>query len=138
MIFERGITQEELWDIYAISDVFLLTAKAEGLCLPVLESMAVGIPVIGTDCTAVHELLTEGGGYPLEYNYVYRDPFGNGRRYLADRKHGTELLEKVYNLTMNNDKELTDLVAGARKYVEGRTWDTSISALDNAIKELLK
>ncbi|GAF84447.1 unnamed protein product, partial [marine sediment metagenome] len=67
MVLERGMTQEALWEVYAMSDVFLLPSKAEGLGLPILESMAVGIPVIGTDCTAIHELLTEGGGYPMEY-----------------------------------------------------------------------
>ncbi|MGK3946375.1 hypothetical protein ABK046_49475, partial [Streptomyces caeruleatus] len=33
MIFERGMPFKELYSLYAISDAFLLTSKAEGLCV---------------------------------------------------------------------------------------------------------
>ena len=37
MIFERGISFKELYSLFAISDVYLLTSKAEGLCMPVMD-----------------------------------------------------------------------------------------------------
>jgi glycosyltransferase involved in cell wall biosynthesis len=55
MIFERGMSHRDLWVTYAISDVFLLPSKAEGLGMPLLEAMAVGIPCIATNCAIVRE-----------------------------------------------------------------------------------
>lgn len=40
MIFERGMSFGELYSLYAIADVFLLTSKAEGLGMPVMEAMS--------------------------------------------------------------------------------------------------
>ena len=57
IIFERGMTHTQLWTTYAVSDVFLLTSKAEGLGMPLMEAMAVGLPCIATDCTGMRELL---------------------------------------------------------------------------------
>jgi glycosyltransferase involved in cell wall biosynthesis len=39
-IIERGMAEERLCDIYNVADLFLLTSKAEGLGLPVLEAMS--------------------------------------------------------------------------------------------------
>ena len=64
MIFERGISFKELYALYAISDVFLLTSKAEGLCMPVMEAMSVGVPVVATNCGAMSELLLGGKRFP--------------------------------------------------------------------------
>jgi len=146
MILERGMSQEALWKVYAMADVFLLPSKAEGLGLPILESMAVGIPVIGTNCTAVGELLTEGGGYPMDYHELridkygksssYVDPFGNGHRYIAVQSHGVKLLNDIYNYTTKNPKGLLELTKLSREYVEGRDWQIGIEQLDNAMKAL--
>jgi len=142
MVLERGMSQEKLWQIYAMADVFFLPSKAEGLGLPILESMAVGVPVIGTDCTAIRELITEGGGFLLNYEQLlrnidgstcsYRDPFGNGARYIAEHKHGVSLLEKVYNI--NQSDEYNQIVQKAREYIEGRDWQIGIEQLDRALK----
>src|SRR3990167_9328236 len=68
--YERGMSFKELWSLYAVADVFLLASKAEGLGLPLLEAMACGVPVIGTNCTAVAEVLGDGRGLLLDYDYV--------------------------------------------------------------------
>jgi glycosyltransferase involved in cell wall biosynthesis len=44
-IFDRwplgtGCRSGSLWSLYAAADAFLLTSKAEGLAMPVLEAMA--------------------------------------------------------------------------------------------------
>jgi len=137
IVLERGMSHEALWKVYAMADVFLLPSKAEGLGLPILESMAVGIPVIGTDCTAIHELLTEGGGFTLEYDYTYIDPFGNGNRYLANKDHGVKLLEEIYLGVTNKPEALLELAKSSREYVESRDWQISIEQLDRALKAVV-
>lgn len=133
MLFERGIPFKQLWSLYAMSDVFLLASKSEGLGLPLLEAMAVGVPCIGTNCTGIAELLGEGRGHLIDVDYVHRDPFGNGRRYFANTDHGVELLNMVY--TSNGSLLQNPYV---REYIEGRDWDSTTDTLEKALLELVE
>ena len=133
MIFERGMSFQELWSFYATSDCFMLTSKAEGLGMPILEAMAVGLPVLATGCTGMKELISGNRGFELEYDYVYIDPFGNGNRYFTKAHSGLWGLNSVFYDEMDR---LDVIVERARKYVEKRTWDIPIESLDRALKEL--
>jgi glycosyltransferase involved in cell wall biosynthesis len=129
-IFERGLTFANLWSLYAISDLFLLTSKAEGLGMPILEAQAVGVPVAGTDCTAIAELLADNRGILLPYAYKYIDPFGNEHRYFVNVGKAVKLLNHAYE----NKEELQILSDNSRKYAEDRTWDKSVLCLEKALE----
>jgi glycosyltransferase EpsD len=45
----------------AVSDVYVSSARREGLSLSVLEAMAAGLPVIATDAGGVRDLARENG-----------------------------------------------------------------------------
>jgi glycosyltransferase involved in cell wall biosynthesis len=135
MIFERGMPVEKLWLMTAASDAFLLTSKAEGLGLPVLEAMATGIPVVGTDCTTIHEHLQDGRGYLIPYDFVYIDPFMNGNRYFMNTQKAVEALEEIKRCEgMDHLCEMTDR---AMKYVQTRNWDRTIEQFNKSIIELI-
>jgi glycosyltransferase involved in cell wall biosynthesis len=104
--------------------------------MPILESMATGVIVAGTDCTAIGELLRKGNGFQIPYDYTIRDPFGNGRRYYAQRLAGSMLLQELYD--KKNTHSLQMIRDEAREYVESRTWETAVDQLDNAIKEIIE
>jgi len=130
-IYERGIDFRQLWSLYAIADIFLLNSKAEGLGLPLLEAMAVGVPCVATDCTAMAEVLGDKRGYLIQPDYVYRDPFGNGRRYLASKQHGTDILRLLYNAGKPKG-----VIEKARKYVEDRKWSIAVEQLHQALEKM--
>jgi len=134
MIFERGIPFKELWSIYAVSDTFLLTSKAEGLSIPLLEAMSVGIPTLVTDCTGMKELTSEGRGNTIDIEYgKYRDPFGNGYRYFPSLDDGIEKLYRIYS-----DKDMVaEQVKKAREYMETRTWENTANQVEKTIEKLL-
>ena len=46
---------------YAHADVLVVTSEHEGFCVPVVEAMSVGLPVVAFDRGAVHEVLGEAG-----------------------------------------------------------------------------
>jgi glycosyltransferase involved in cell wall biosynthesis len=125
MIFERGISFKQLYSLYAISDAFLLTSKAEGLCMPVMEAMSIGVPVVATACGAMPELLADGRGFLMETEYSMIDPWGNGRRDFPDADSGVEKFDLVDTMSDN-----------ARAYMETRTWDKPIQQLVDAMEKL--
>lgn len=128
----RGISFKELWVYYAIADVFLTTSKAEGLNMPVLEAMAVGTPVVAPYHTALMEHVDDGKGYPVDIEYIHRDPFLNGKRYWIDREDASNIL---YDLWEYSDLEV---INAARKYVESRSWDTTVLQLEKALEAFIE
>jgi glycosyltransferase involved in cell wall biosynthesis len=129
---ERGMPFKELWSYYAMSDAFLLTSKAEGLGLPLLEAMSVGLPIVATDCTGMKENIRKGGGFPIKTEKLSAemiDPFGNQTRYIADVDSGVVQLNNVFS-------ELGTVVQTkkARGYVETLQWKNSVWVLLRAME----
>jgi glycosyltransferase involved in cell wall biosynthesis len=54
------VTEAELAAYYATADVFVCASEHEGFCVPVVEAMGLGVPVVAFACTAVTE--TAAGG----------------------------------------------------------------------------
>ena len=133
LIFERGMDFRQLWSIYAGSDVFLLPSKAEGLGLPLLEAMAIGIPCVATDCTGMKELLGDFRGMCTPYEYLHVDPFGNGHRYWIDKRFAFAYLLQLYG----KDQDLPKvLIHNAREFVLQRNWQIGIDKLDEVLRNL--
>lgn len=57
------ITDELINEIYNAVDIHCMPTMGEGFGLPLAESMAVGVPNIATNCSAVTEILSEDRGY---------------------------------------------------------------------------
>ena len=104
--------------------------------MPLLEAMSVGLPILATDCTAIHEVLDNGRGTLVPYDYVHRDPFGNGKRYWIDRMKALEEMEWIYSQRTSLD--LNKAVKKAREYVEGRTWDIAVEQLESGLLKLVE
>jgi len=110
-VLNRGISQNELWKLYAASDFLLNTSKAEGLGLPILEAMAIGVPVIATNATAMSELLSNGRGILIDPFYTMIDVFGNTNRYLV---HPDAITKTIVE---NIDKDNNGIIDNAYKYI---------------------
>lgn len=122
----RGMPVENLWSLYAMSDCFLLTSKAEGLGLPVMEAMSCGLPVVATDTGAISELLADGRGFlaPREFEIV--DVWGNSLRHFID-------IRKTAEIIANIDRSTVEL---AREFMVSKTWDIPAKQLGGKVEEL--
>lgn len=61
VVFTGGVADEELKAFYAESDIYLCMSEHEGFCLPVLEAMNMGLPVISCNFGALPETVGSGG-----------------------------------------------------------------------------
>ncbi|HEU0105791.1 MAG TPA: glycosyltransferase, partial [Vicinamibacteria bacterium] len=61
VVFTGQVDDDELRAAYASADLFLCLSEHEGFCVPLLEAMAFGIPVVAFDAGAVRETLRGGG-----------------------------------------------------------------------------
>lgn len=57
-----GVSLERVSDLYRLSSVFVVSSAYEGVPIVVLESLACGTPVVGTDCGEIPLILTEDSG----------------------------------------------------------------------------
>lgn len=135
-MFNRGMPDDKLWALYAAADAFLLTSKAEGLAIPVMEAMACRVPVAATDCTAMTEHLSDNRGWLIPAQYEYCDPFGNESRYFVDAQAGAEILAGIMDM---QPVQLTLRLNAAQDYLTDRTWDNATrivaETINNAIDQ---
>lgn len=61
VVFTGHIKFEEILAYYHIADVFLCMSEHEGFCVPLIEAMYFGVPIIAYNCTAVPMTLGDGG-----------------------------------------------------------------------------
>lgn len=118
---------------------FTIGGLAVHNCMPVIEAMACGTPVVATNATALIEHLTDEDGkprgFPINSEYVYQDPWGNSYRHFADPVHAAKQLKKVY--TLQKKGKLGDIIARGREYAESRNWDIAGDVLEVAVKNVI-
>jgi glycosyltransferase involved in cell wall biosynthesis len=61
VVFAGQVDHDELLAYYLAADAFLCLSEHEGYCVPLVEAMLFGVPVIAFDAGAVRETLRGGG-----------------------------------------------------------------------------
>jgi len=131
-VFQRGMPFQDLYTLYCAADVYLCCSKGEGLGVPIMESMCVGIPIVANTTGALPELLSNDRGWLAEYDNWYYDPFGNQKRYDISVSDAIEQIMHV----KSNQNEVVRRTANARKFMESKSWSKSVRQLAKAIEEV--
>ena len=97
--FVSNLGTRQLAAYYAAADVFTCLSEHEGFCVPLLESMALGLPVVAYDAGAVSETLA-GAGVTL------------------DTKDPLEVAVRVHDLLNDANLRLRNLEAGKARAKE--------------------
>lgn len=129
-VFDSTLPAESLYLLYCAADAYLSCSKGEGLGLPILESMAVGVPVVASRVGAIPELLADGRGIPVESEYMTIDPFGNQNRYFIDKDKAVQALLQIRN------GNWTEMASKARRYVESLSWRDSVTQIHEMIEAI--
>ncbi len=61
VVFTGSVRQDELNAFYRSAHVFLCMSEHEGFCIPVIESMALDVPVLAYDAAAIPETMNGAG-----------------------------------------------------------------------------
>ena len=61
VVIHEGVSDEELAAHYASADVFVCVSDHEGFCVPLIEAMHHGLPVVAFDSSAVGGTVGSGG-----------------------------------------------------------------------------
>lgn len=135
-VFQNGIPFEQLFMLYCAADAYMSCSKGEGLGLPVMEAMSVGVPVVANTTGALTELLGNDRGWLVPWEGKHIDPFGNQNRYYVDRRKMAEILHEVKNMHDRIDSVYIETVSNARKLMESKTWDKPVKQIIEAIEEI--
>lgn len=65
-------TVENVHEYLQLSDIFIHSSKGEGCSNAILESMAVGLPIIASKTGGTPEIVTEENGFLFEYKNFYQ------------------------------------------------------------------
>ena len=68
--FTGHVTLDELVSYYKTGDIFLTMSKHEGFCVPLLEGMHFGVPILAYNSTAIPETLGGTGVLINKKNYL--------------------------------------------------------------------
>ena len=93
----HGIPKKDLNLVYNIADVFLNSSCGEGFCLPLIENMAIGQPIIYADNTSLSELVGDAGvAIPTDHWTIFPNNDRELIRPIPSSKHITDALNKMY------------------------------------------
>jgi len=128
-----GLPEDEMCKIYNALDVYLSISSGEGFCLPLLEAMACGTPVIVSKNTSQPEVVEDAGLYAE----CFDDP-----EYTAESFtiwHTKTKSVKKQMLRLYEDENLRKALS-RRAFERARlfTWERSVSCLEKAIEEAMR
>ncbi|WP_076224678.1 MULTISPECIES: glycosyltransferase [Brevundimonas] len=115
VVFTGHVTDDELLALYNLCELFVFPTYWEGLGMPVLEAMACGAPVIGSNTTSVPEV--------LGWDEASFDPF--------DTKSISAKMEQA----LTDAGFMERLKLHARQHSAGFTWQDSAQRALTAIEE---
>ena len=69
VVFTGGVTQRDLVTYYRIAHIYLCMSEHEGFCVPLVEAMHLGVPVIAYAAGAVPETLGDAGALVLRKDF---------------------------------------------------------------------
>lgn len=112
------VTERELKYAYSHADIFVYPSLYEGFGLPPLEAMACGTAVIGSDQSALPEILGDAA-------------------ILVDPTETSEIAAAITKLVFN-DEYRVDLIKTGKKHAQTFTWEKSSMMLYNVLLETAK
>ncbi len=139
-----GWSEEAICRLYNVADVAVTASSSEGFGLPILESMACGIPQVTPDCTSMTELVGKDQSTTMKITTDQRGllaKIGDSdlisaeiTRQLVDISDLSTKMKEMYT-----NKELREKCSeNCLEFVKPYTWNQLAVKWDKLITELVK
>lgn len=113
--FQRTPSQEDIRRTYLDTRVWMVSSSSEGFCLPALEAISLGCPVVSSDNLGVRDIITDGvEGYIV--------PVGDPQP-LADR------IDQI----LSDQRLLTRMSCAALLRADHFSWERSTELLEQVL-----
>lgn len=122
----RGVTEEQLAQIFNLFDVYLQPAICEGWGLPIMEAKSCGVPGLYQNYSAMEDHVENGGGQPIKIGRLYHEAETSAIRSLPDLNDFVSKMEKF----ATDDKMRKRLAKEARECAERmHKWEITTDKL---------
>lgn len=120
---KNGASYEDLSNIINLFDLYTQYANCEGFGLPQVEAAACGVPVCGTDYSAMESVLRKLGGFPIRPSALYKELETGCLRAVPDNDRASELFLEFFQ---KSDEEIAKIGTETRKnFDKYYQWDLS-------------
>jgi hypothetical protein len=129
-----GVDRTTLARILNTFDVYAQYSNSEGFGLPAAEAAACGIPVFGTDYSAIHDVLDKTRGYPVKVAKMITGVDFGTERALPDNN---DFVDKLIKYVLLPQHEKTRRSEQARDGVlKWFTWERVAKVWSDAIRSV--
>jgi glycosyltransferase involved in cell wall biosynthesis len=132
---DRGLSEGELNLVVNMWDVHFLPTQGEGFGIPILETMAAGVPQVVSDYTS-HVEFAKKAGLMIPLDPV--DDFVTGNPHMIDRAVPKPSVCAAQLNRLYADPALrAGFAAAARATAEPMTWEATIPQWDKVLQQVL-
>ena len=120
VVLTSKLPQDKVFEMMKVSDLFLLSSIEEGIANVAVEAMALGTPVISTDCGGMEELITHGK-----------------EGWIVPVRDSEAMAEQIIHfITLSGEKIKPVKTAARQKVVQQHTEEEMIKCMLNLYKEV--
>jgi len=121
---KNGVSYEDLSNIINIFDLYTQYANCEGFGLPQVEAAACGVPVCGTDYSAMESVLRKLQGVPIKPVGLYKELETGCLRAVPDNDRAAEIFLEFFE-KMNSDDHAALGERTRQNFEKYYQWDKS-------------
>ena len=130
-----GASYEQLSSIINLFDLYVQYANSEGFGMPQVEAAACGIPVMGTDYSAMESVLRKLGGITIKPSSLYKELETGCLRAVPDNDLAAKEMGDFFNLSKEMRKNIGKSTREAfeKHYqwdISGRMWESYFDSVE--------
>lgn len=132
---KNGVSYEDLSDIQNLFDLYTQYANCEGFGLPYVEAAACGVPVCGTDYSAMESEIRKLEGHPIKPAALYKELETGCLRAVPDNdaaaNYFLEFFSKPYDEIVAMGKRTRELFEKHFQWhMSGSQWEKYFDSVD--------
>lgn len=125
---KNGAEYEDLAKIINLFDVYVQYANCEGFGLPQVEAAACGVPVMGTDYSAMESVIRQLEGWPITPKALYKELETGCMRAVPDNDYAAKLFLDFFKLNKEQRAEFgrqtrANFEKHFQWHLSGKVWE---------------